>query len=130
MDVQCHLGAGMPKPFIKTRRSSLAKENLTGHRMLGPDLELRPLTRLRAGRISKKPARVFWRSAKLHDEMKVTETIQIESIPTSIARIGLSTWAIGGREWGGTEEKDAIETIQYAVDQGINLIDTAPAYGF
>lgn len=61
--------------------------------------------------------------------MKLTETIQIESIPTPISRIGLGSWAIGGEWWGGTEEKEAIETIQFALDKGINLIDTAPAYG-
>ena len=61
--------------------------------------------------------------------MKLTESIQLESIPTPIGRIGLGTWAIGGRDWGGTDEKDAIETIQFALDQGINLIDTAPVYG-
>ncbi|WP_083239366.1 aldo/keto reductase [Methyloceanibacter superfactus] len=32
--------------------------------------------------------------------------------------------------WGGTEEKDAIATIHHALDRGINLIDTAPVYGF
>ncbi len=62
--------------------------------------------------------------------MKVTETITFENIPTPISRIGLGTWAIGGWMWGGTEEKDAIRTIQYAVDEGINVIDTAPVYGF
>ena len=61
--------------------------------------------------------------------MKVTESIHLKSVPTPISRIGLGTWAVGGKEWGGTEEGDAIATIQYAVDQGITLVDTAPAYG-
>ncbi|HEY0789436.1 MAG TPA: aldo/keto reductase [Chthoniobacterales bacterium] len=62
--------------------------------------------------------------------MKVTDTINHEKIPTPISRIGLGTWAIGGRNWGGTDEKEAIRTLQFAVDEGINLIDTAPVYGF
>lgn len=45
------------------------------------------------------------------------------------SRIGLGTWAIGGDLWGGTDEADAIRTIHAALDLGINLIDTAPAYG-
>ena len=32
--------------------------------------------------------------------------------------------------WGGTDEAEAIRTIQAAVDHGITLIDTAPVYGF
>ncbi|MGN6529770.1 MAG: aldo/keto reductase [Burkholderiaceae bacterium] len=32
--------------------------------------------------------------------------------------------------WGGTEESEAISTIHAALDKGINLIDTAPVYGF
>jgi methylglyoxal reductase len=43
--------------------------------------------------------------------------------------IGLGTWAIGGWMWGGTDEAQSIEAIQAAVDEGVTLIDTAPAYG-
>jgi aryl-alcohol dehydrogenase-like predicted oxidoreductase len=43
--------------------------------------------------------------------------------------VALGTWAIGGWLWGGTEEKKSIEAIQTSIDRGINLIDTAPAYG-
>lgn len=32
--------------------------------------------------------------------------------------------------WGGTDEKEAIQTIHKAFDKGITLIDTAPVYGF
>jgi aryl-alcohol dehydrogenase-like predicted oxidoreductase len=31
--------------------------------------------------------------------------------------------------WGGTDEAESIRTIHAALDQGINLIDTAPIYG-
>lgn len=43
--------------------------------------------------------------------------------------IGLGTWAIGGWMWGGTDERRSIAAIQAAVDEGVTLIDTAPAYG-
>ncbi len=43
--------------------------------------------------------------------------------------IGLGTWAIGGWMWGGTDEERSIRAIQAAIDEGITLIDTAPAYG-
>ena len=43
--------------------------------------------------------------------------------------VGLGTWAIGGWMWGGTEEEASIAAICASIDAGINLIDTAPAYG-
>lgn len=38
-------------------------------------------------------------------------------------------WAIGGWMWGGTDESDAIASIQASLNQGVNAIDTAPIYG-
>ena len=58
------------------------------------------------------------------------EYINIKGTTLKSSRIGLGTWAIGGWMWGGTDEKESIRTIHTALDQGINLIDTAPAYGF
>src|SRR5262245_3305026 len=52
------------------------------------------------------------------------------SLNHKVSRIGLGTWAIGGSMWGGTDERKALETIRTALEQGITLIDTAPAYGF
>jgi aryl-alcohol dehydrogenase-like predicted oxidoreductase len=46
------------------------------------------------------------------------------------SRIALGTWAIGGWMWGGSDERESINTIQSALDLGINVIDTAPVYGF
>lgn len=43
--------------------------------------------------------------------------------------IGLGTWAMGGWMWGGTDEQASIKAIQASIDAGVNLIDTAPAYG-
>ena len=59
-----------------------------------------------------------------------SETITLETVPLPVSRIGLGTWAIGGWMWGGSDEAESIKTIQHAVDLGINLIDTAPVYGF
>jgi len=58
------------------------------------------------------------------------EHLKIAGLPFEASRIALGTWAIGGWMWGGTEEKDAIATIHHALDLGINLVDTAPVYGF
>src|ERR1700756_1954529 len=58
------------------------------------------------------------------------ETISCENVPVPLGRVGLGTWAIGGWMWGGSDEAECIRAIQHAVDTGINLIDTAPVYGF
>ncbi|GBQ81674.1 aldo/keto reductase [Gluconacetobacter johannae DSM 13595] len=58
------------------------------------------------------------------------ETLAIAGIPFPISRIALGTWAIGGWMWGGPDDRKAIATIHEALDLGINLIDTAPVYGF
>jgi aryl-alcohol dehydrogenase-like predicted oxidoreductase len=46
------------------------------------------------------------------------------------SRVAIGTWAIGGWMWGGTDEAESIATIRAAVEHGINVIDTAPVYGF
>src|SRR2546426_9635429 len=59
--------------------------------------------------------------------------MQFAGIPGTsldVSRIALGTWAIGGWMWGGSEEKESIDTIRDALDRGITVVDTAPVYGF
>jgi aryl-alcohol dehydrogenase-like predicted oxidoreductase len=58
------------------------------------------------------------------------EFVDIPGTALQVSRVALGTWAMGGWMWGGTDERDSIATIRAALDRGINLIDTAPAYGF
>ena len=45
--------------------------------------------------------------------------------------VGYGSWAIGGWMWGGVgDETEAVRAIHAALDAGMNLIDTAPMYGF
>jgi aryl-alcohol dehydrogenase-like predicted oxidoreductase len=57
------------------------------------------------------------------------EYIEIPRTNLVCSRVALGTWAIGGWMWGGTDDEVSIRTIHAALDQGINLIDTAPIYG-
>jgi len=59
-----------------------------------------------------------------------SEFVNIPGTQLKVSRVGLGTWAMGGWMWGGTDQRDSIATIRAALDQGINLIDTAPVYGF
>lgn len=58
-------------------------------------------------------------------EKRVSDVLNME-----VSRVGLGTWAIGGWMWGGTDEEDSVRAILEALDRGINVVDTAPVYGF
>jgi len=58
------------------------------------------------------------------------EYAQIGGTGMRASRIALGTWAIGGWMWGGSDEQQSIRTLHAAIANGINVIDTAPAYGF
>jgi aryl-alcohol dehydrogenase-like predicted oxidoreductase len=59
-----------------------------------------------------------------------TESVDIPGTALRVGRVALGTWAMGGWMWGGTDERESVATIRAALEQGINLIDTAPVYGF
>ena len=58
------------------------------------------------------------------------EYVKISGTDIGSSRIGLGCWAIGGWLWGGSDERESIDTILSALGRGINLIDTAAIYGF
>jgi aryl-alcohol dehydrogenase-like predicted oxidoreductase len=45
-----------------------------------------------------------------------------------VSEVSLGTWQIGG-SWGSVSEEDAKMLLHTAIDQGINLFDTADVYG-
>jgi len=50
----------------------------------------------------------------------------------ALTTVGLGTWAMGGPwqfGWGPQDDDEAVAAVLAALDQGINWIDTAPAYG-
>jgi len=58
------------------------------------------------------------------------EFAEIAGTSLKASRIAIGTWAIGGWMWGGTDERQSIGAIRAALDHGINVVDTAPVYGF
>jgi aryl-alcohol dehydrogenase-like predicted oxidoreductase len=43
--------------------------------------------------------------------------------------IGIGLWAIGGKTWGPTKDNESLNTIDRALDLGIDFFDTADVYG-
>jgi aryl-alcohol dehydrogenase-like predicted oxidoreductase len=58
------------------------------------------------------------------------ERIGIPGTSLKVSPVAIGTWAIGGWMWGGTDEAESIATIRAAFERGINIVDTAPVYGF
>jgi aryl-alcohol dehydrogenase-like predicted oxidoreductase len=65
--------------------------------------------------------------AALKMKMDLTD---IPGTSLKVSPVAIGTWAIGGWMWGGTDEAESIATIRTAFDHGINIVDTAPVYGF
>jgi aryl-alcohol dehydrogenase-like predicted oxidoreductase len=58
------------------------------------------------------------------------EATDVADTSLRVSRVALGTWAIGGWMWGGTDDAQSVATIREALELGINIIDTAPVYGF
>ncbi|HXA48998.1 MAG TPA: aldo/keto reductase [Candidatus Acidoferrum sp.] len=46
-----------------------------------------------------------------------------------VSEIGYGAWGIGGKQWLGGGDDESLEALARAIDLGVNLIDTALAYG-
>ncbi|MGN6168418.1 MAG: aldo/keto reductase [Solirubrobacteraceae bacterium] len=61
-------------------------------------------------------------------------TAQLGRTGLQITRVGLGAWAIGGGGWqfgwGPQDDEESLAAIHRALEQGVNWIDTAAAYGF
>jgi aryl-alcohol dehydrogenase-like predicted oxidoreductase len=55
---------------------------------------------------------------------------QLGSRGPMVSTVGLGTWAIGGRDWGPTDDEVSRRAILEALDRGVTLLDTADVYGF
>ena len=46
-----------------------------------------------------------------------------------VSQLAVGTWAIGGANFGPVNREDSIAAIRAMIDNGVNLVDTAPVYG-
>ena len=47
-----------------------------------------------------------------------------------ISTVGFGAWAIGGMNWGPTDDEVSLKALHTALDEGVTFIDTADVYGF
>ncbi len=47
-----------------------------------------------------------------------------------VSIVSFGAWGISGRDWGVTDDSTSLKALHTALDNGINLIDTADVYGF
>jgi aryl-alcohol dehydrogenase-like predicted oxidoreductase len=69
----------------------------------------------------------------VHQADTLEVNVELADIPGTslkVSPVAIGTWAIGGWMWGGTDEAQSVSTIRAALEHGINVIDTAPVYGF
>jgi aryl-alcohol dehydrogenase-like predicted oxidoreductase len=68
-----------------------------------------------------------------HQAEALKLNLELNEIPGTslkVSPVAIGTWAIGGWMWGGTDEAESVATIRSAFEHGINIVDTAPVYGF
>jgi aryl-alcohol dehydrogenase-like predicted oxidoreductase len=60
-------------------------------------------------------------------------TVQLGRTDMQITRVGFGAWAIGGGgwafAWGDQDDRESLAAMRYAVERGVNWIDTAAVYG-
>ncbi len=60
-------------------------------------------------------------------------TIPLRSVGAAggpfVSAIGVGTWVVGGRGYGPADDAELSRLINHAIDRGVTLFDTAPAYG-
>ena len=48
---------------------------------------------------------------------------------SELSEIGFGAWGIGGKQWQGGQDDESMRALRRAFELGINLVDTALAYG-
>lgn len=59
----------------------------------------------------------------------VMERIELGGTGLPVSRMALGTWQFGGA-WGDVDDAQSVDVVLRALDAGINVFDTAHAYGF
>jgi myo-inositol catabolism protein IolS len=58
------------------------------------------------------------------------QKIQLGQRGPMVSRVGFGAWAIGGMNWGPTDDEVSKRALHAAFDAGVTFVDTADVYGF
>lgn len=53
----------------------------------------------------------------------------VKRLGIKVSALAVGTWGVGGAGWGEVNDSESVEAIRYMLDNGVNLVDTAPVYG-
>ncbi len=53
----------------------------------------------------------------------------LQNAGVDVSAVSIGTWAMGNQNYGKITREESIKSIRTMIDLGVNLIDTAPAYG-
>lgn len=53
----------------------------------------------------------------------------VKRLGIKVSALAAGTWGVGAAGWGEVNDSESIEAIRYMIDNGVNLVDTAPVYG-
>lgn len=56
--------------------------------------------------------------------------VQLGKRGPNVSVIGFGAWAIGGMNWGKTDDEVSKKALHAAFDEGVTFVDTADVYGF
>jgi aryl-alcohol dehydrogenase-like predicted oxidoreductase len=69
----------------------------------------------------------------MHSPQAPLPVVPLGRTDMNITRVGFGAWAIGGGgwafAWGDQDDSESLAAMRYAVEQGVNWIDTAAVYG-
>ena len=54
---------------------------------------------------------------------------EVKRLGIKVSALAAGTWGVGAAGWGDVNDDESIEAIRYMIDNGVNLVDTAPVYG-
>ncbi len=61
--------------------------------------------------------------------MRLMRYRQLGKTGIEVSEIGYGAWGIGGKQWQGNQDDESFRALNRAFELGLNLIDTALAYG-